>query len=338
MKKKLPVIIILLVLIAAVSYIWYSGYKKTEVPDDKLFHVENTDDITKIFMTDKSGKKLTLEKKDGQWLVNEKYNAYPAKINLLLETMQRIRVDQPVPEKQFNPVIKDMAAKSTKVEIYMNHETEPAMVYYVGNETLSGLGAYMIKEINGRVARKPYIIHIPGFNGNPGARYFIDERDWRSTSVFDYKIDNISEVSVKWLEFPDNSFSLKRAGRDSFYMPENVVGEKLFKTGVNQFLNSFTFLNAEAIENENPLKDSVLLTKPFMEISVTPAKGNTVTMTLYHMAINKRSKSQFDEKGNPLPYDVDRYWAVVNNGLGFVVVQHYVFGKVMRRKHDFFAK
>jgi len=338
MKKNIIILLVIAALISVVGYLWYSKKQQEAIPDDQTFHIENPEAITKIYMADKTGKKVLLQKTDEGWLVNEKYKAYPSKIKLLLETMSRVRVNYPVSVKQLDGVIKNLSAKATKVEIYLNNETAPSKVYYVGYETLDGLGTYMITEKNGRVAKRPYVTHIPGFNGNLVARYFLDERDWRDLNIFDFKMDNIKAVSVKWLEEPDNSFSFLHAARDSFFMPENAFNEPLFKTGVNRFLNSFTFLNAEAIENENPLKDSVLLQKPFLEIAVTPIKGETVTMTFYHMAINKRSKTQFDERGNPIPYDMDRYWAVVNNGLGFVVVQDYVFGKIMRRKYDFIAR
>jgi ribosomal protein S11 len=338
MKKNIIILFVIVALVSVVAYLWYSEKQQENIPDDQTFHIENTDAVTKIMMADKTGKKVLLEKKEGAWFVNEKHKAYPAKIKLLLETMNRIRVDFPVSEKQLNTVIKNLSQKSTRVEIYLNNESTPAQVYYVGYETLNGLGTYMITEQNGRVAKRPYVTHIPGFNGNLVARYFLDERDWRDLNIFDFKIDDIKEVSVKWLEEPDHSFSFLKAARDSFFMPENAFNEPLFKTGVSRFLSSFTFLNAEAIENENPLKDSVLMQSPFLEIQVKPVSGNPVTMTFYHMAINKRSKTQFDERGNPMPYDIDRYWAVVDNGLGFVVIQDYVFGKVMRRKYDFIAR
>jgi hypothetical protein len=192
--------------------------------------------------------------------------------------------------------------------------------------------------VNGNIAKRPYVVYIPGFNGNVVPRYFLDEKDWRDLNIFDFKMDDIKEVAVNWLQQPENSFTFIRAARDSFYMAENAANEPLFKTGVNKFLNSFTFLNAEALENENPLKDSVLLQQPFLDIKVTPMKGDAVTIHFYHMAISQRSKTQFDEYGNEIPYDLDRYWATVDNGLGFVVVQDFVFGKILRKRQEFIAK
>jgi hypothetical protein len=331
-------LLIVVTLGATAAYTYYLKKNKEAPADEQTFHIDNTDAITKIFMADKTGKKVLLEKNNKSWIVNKKHKAFQAKVDLLLETMRRIRVYHPVTEKQWNTVVRELATTAVKVEIYLNNESTPTRVYYVGNPTTDGYGTYMIAEINGKVAQRPYVVYIPGFNGNVTPRYFLDEKDWRDLSIFNYSIDNIQSVSVQWLEQPSESFTFIRAGRDSFYMPENDVGLPLFKTGVNKFLNSFTYLNAESLENENPLKDSVLVDQPFLTITVTPVKGKPTTMQLFHMGINKRSKTQFDEQGNPLPYDLDRYWALVDNGLGFVVVQDYVFGKIMRKKRDFFLQ
>jgi uncharacterized protein YxeA len=338
--NKTPVIVILTVLLAAVAGYFILNKKPKATPEaEQAFYLENTDKVTKIFMADKGGKKVLLEKKDGVWMVNGKYKAYKAKINMLLETMRRIRVDYPVTERMYNNVIKELATTSTKVEIYENNNTTPSKVYFVGGETLDGLGTPMIMEINGKIASKPYVVHIPGFNGSVNPRYFLDEKDWRSTTVFDYQIDDIKEVSLQWSYAPEQSFTLVRNNRNGFDMLENTENLPLFTTGVNQYLNSFSYINAESIENDNPKKEYVLTTeKPFLKMRVVPLKGNAVEMEVYKMEVTQRSKTQFDANGNPVKYDVDRYWAVVNNDLGFVVIQEFVFGKLFRIKDDFLPK
>ena len=37
---------------------------------------------------------------------------------------------------------------------------------------------------------------------------------------------------------------------------------------------------------------------------------------------------QFDYEGNPLKYELDKYFALVNNGQDFALIQHFVFGKL----------
>ena len=58
-------------------------------------------------------------------------------------------------------------------------------------------------------------------------------------------------------------------------------------------------------------------------------------MKIFLMPVNKRSKSQFDEVGEPLKYDVDRMYALVNDGKDFAIIQYYTFGKILLGYDDF---
>jgi hypothetical protein len=48
---------------------------------------------------------------------------------------------------------------------------------------------------------------------------------------------------------------------------------------------------------------------------------------------------QFDRQGNPLEYDVENFYAYINNNNQEVVqIQDYIFGKVMKKLDDFKLK
>jgi hypothetical protein len=42
-----------------------------------------------------------------------------------------------------------------------------------------------------------------------------------------------------------------------------------------------------------------------------------------------------DEKGRSIPYDLDRLYALVNNGQDFTLIQFLVFDKILRPKAYF---
>jgi hypothetical protein len=104
-----------------------------------------------------------------------------------------------------------------------------------------------------------------------------------------------------------------------------------------KYLSSFTFLNVEMYDNDNPKRDSITASTPFASVTVTAKNGETKPMTVYYMPLNRRSKAQFDAQGNYLPHDQDKYYAVINGGKDFVVIQHFVFGKLFRSYHEFFV-
>jgi len=65
-------------------------------------------------------------------------------------------------------------------------------------------------------------------------------------------------------------------------------------------------------------------------LTVENKKGEKKSIDIYYMPVNKRSKTQFDEKGNRMLYDIDRYYAIMNEGKDYILIQNYVFGKVLK--------
>jgi len=57
--------------------------------------------------------------------------------------------------------------------------------------------------------------------------------------------------------------------------------------------------------------------------------GSKQQLTIYYIPVNKRSKTQFNQAGERVLYDVDRYYATSDNNKEVIMIQEYVFGKVL---------
>ena len=79
-------------------------------------------------------------------------------------------------------------------------------------------------------------------------------------------------------------------------------------------------------------------TVPFCNITVTGTDNSVNQVKLFYMPVSKRSKLQFDEKGNEMTYDIDHYYASIHDGKDFAIVQYYVMGKLLRSYRDFYFK
>ena len=90
-------------------------YQKSTLKEELSdFAVEDTASVDKIFLSDKDGNKLLVERKSSStWLVNNSFEARPDAIKILLETIKQIRVKAPVGRASFNNVVKKLAVKST---------------------------------------------------------------------------------------------------------------------------------------------------------------------------------------------------------------------------------
>ena len=205
-----------------------------------------------------------------------------------------------------------------------------AKVYYVGGPTQDNRGTFMILE----GAEKPYIVHIPSFRGFVAAIYSPKEDDWRDHSVFKAKMNEIKSVSVDFIEKEDESFTVYNEGLDDFKLVTKSDGmEKSFDTlRMISYLTSFADIRYEAILSnaiEQDYIDSVAASPAAHIITLISKNGDTTKLVTHR----KKGFSELydDEKGIQLvPFDLDRMYAFINNREDFVLLQYFVFDKVLR--------
>lgn len=343
MKKNIVYLAIAVVLASIVGYLAWHDSQKNKPANDQDFNVANIEEIERIFIAGKDGRTIKLDKKDGYWMANDTFKAMQAKVDFLLSTLKSFVIYSPVPEAAWDNAIKELATQAIKVELYDDADDAPFKVYYVGKPNQGQTANYMLMQLDGQSAKRPYLVHIPGFIGDLQTRYLLNLSDWRDLTVFNYKLDEIAEISYTYHEVPQASFIITAQGNDGFTLkhpnsPTPEAQEKLFVAGINKFLDSFVNLNAESVENEFVYKDSVLAGPKLATITIKAKSGESSELVMYRMPANRRTKMLFDQFGNAIPFDPDHYYAVFNNGKDFGIVQHYVFGKVLRKYDDFVLK
>ncbi len=336
MKKNKSVFTIAVALALIAALLFYrtkNGTIKQELMD---FAVEDTASITKIFLADRNGHSVILERQDASyWTVNNKFRARQEAVKILLACIKNVRVKTRVAKAAYNNVIKGLAAEGIKCEIYQNGEDKPIRVYYVGGSTADVLGTFMLIENS----TLPFITEIPGFQGYLTPRYQPFEKDWRETTVFDYSPEQIKTISIHYYYTPQQSFTAELSGNGyKIYSPEtNRVIQHIDTVGLLNYLSYFKRLNFEAWDKDfsDHQRDSLKTTTPLSTVSITDVRGKTVSITTFPKPITRTSLTQTDTTGNPLQYDMDRQYAFINHDSDFVTIQHYVFGKIFRQLDDF---
>ena len=310
MSKKQLFYFALIILAGIV--IWYlNPDKKSTISDDNNFAVSDTASVSKIFIADRSGTTITLDRVRKNWIINNKYEVRKDAITTILNTIQQIRVQRPVPKNTFETIVKNLATTGVKVEIYNGNKT-PIKTYTIGNSTANHLGTYMLLAD----AKTPFIVHIPSFNGFLSPRYGIQggklsQKDWRANTVFKLNPTEINTIVIKHIQKPAQSFMLNTQPMALF----NHEGDKvnLEQEKVFQLLNSFKLLNCESYKDE---KEKIAFATPLHELIV-----NTDTLRTY--AIGGLIEKTKDEN-----FNVKRMYATLNNG-ELMLIQDYVFNKVL---------
>jgi len=289
-------------------------------------------------MADKSGHTILLKKTSEGWTAtDEKNDKYPVKkspMRILLKTIKSIEVKHPVPKAAYDHIIAQLATKHTKVEIYDNKDNL-IKCYYVGEAASNYLGSYMILED----ADNPYVVHIPGFDGYMSGRYFLDVSKWRDAKIFALQPNEIQSINIKYITDPQHSFLINVLERDSFEVKRSanhpIPLKNINKHRLAIYLHSFKNIHAENYENDAPYKDSILSALPYCIMTVMDKNHHKNAITIYRMPLNRRSKLQYDKEGKKMPFDLDRYYALINDEKDFVTIQHFVFGKLLKT-YDYF--
>src|ERR1035437_7445319 len=331
-NNKLTLLIFLLLAIAAAVLI-ITNKKSTIKEVLKDFAVQDTSSITKIFMTTKEPSSVTLIREGpGQWTVNGKFAARNDAMNDLLETIKEVSVRTPVAKSAMDNVLKALATSSTKVEIYSKDLL--MKTYYVGSYTQDMAGTFMMVENS----KTPFVTFIPGFNGYLSTRYFTEEPLWRDRTIYNYYPDEIATISIEYPKLKHHSFTINAK---TFTVTSDDETEKpiMDTAKVGLFVGQFKHINFEGFADGVPkdVKDSILSSSPICNITVTDTKGTKDRITGYLKMVNLRDSLMEDEHGNPVKYDVDRMFALINNGKDFVVIQHFIFDAIMV-SYDYFKK
>ena len=344
MKKnnRITIIIAALLVVIAGLLIWNNHYISTNRGEDSDFQVWDTASVTKIYLADRKERESLLERKPQGWVLNGTYKAHPKQVQYLLTTLYKIRIKMPVSKASHDNIVKQLASQSTKVEIYQNvprinlfnkvkmfYHEKRTKVFYVGDATMDSSGTFMLKE----GADKAYIVYIPSFRGFITTRFTANPDDWRDHTVFHENMADVQSVTIDFNEDPEGSFRIENIGRHQYKLTRLCDNKDLpYDTlKVINFISSFGDLRFEALfTNTLPQEriDSITSSPYVHHIVVTGKNGKTQDMKTFKKLVMNGVTDMGGEYGD---VDHDRMYALIEGGKDFVLIQNYVFDKVL---HD----
>lgn len=339
MKRSSLITIIILIALAVASVFVFKSKHKTSTLDKEAsnFKILDTASIDKVFIADKDGNKVLLERKNGEWLVDGKYKARFDMIDILLYTIRMVEVKSPVAKSAKPAVIRLMTSRSTKVEIYS--KGEKIKQYYIGHTTQDHTGTYMIltdldSEQN---YEDPFITHIPGFEGFLSTRYNTSAIEWRDRQVFNYRVPQIKQIKLDLHEMPDSSFTIDLFSMQRFGLKNGKAQQLQFaEDKLKQYIAYFQNVHCEYFLEDNShvtdsLKKSAL---PFATLTITDRNNQSTSCDFYHKQPVSSNNELYKKE---YKYDPDRMFIKFNNGKDYAVGQFYVFGKILQ-SYSYFLK
>ena len=346
MKRKnlISIVIIAILVIIAGILIGNNRYLSSLRSEASDFSVYDTASITKLFFADKSGNTVVLSRNDNGWMVNNEYPANQNPVNEMLYTLNRIRI-KPVSVKKTENIVKHMATTNTKVEVYqmlprinlfnkvkMFYHEKRSKVFYVGGVTQDNIGTYVLKEGGDKV----FVAYLPALNGSISSRFSANPIDWRDHHIFAEKMDDIKSLKLEINGDPDNGYIINENGRYQFAMSHLDGTPIAFDTlRVLNLMTSFKDVRFEAfLYDVAPARRDSIINSSYLErLTLTTKDGISRSVTTFRMRANADlydySKDDL-EKYDDMIKDPDHKYALLSEGNEFVLIQDFVFGKLLK--------
>lgn len=338
-KNKITVILTIILIAIAGLLIWNNRYLTTIRGEAADFSVWDTASVTKIYLADRMNHESLLERNGNGWTVNKEYVAHTAKVVQLLTTMSKIHIRMPVSVASHDNIIKMMASNSTKVEVYqivprinlfdrikLFYREKCTKVFYVGEATMDSSGTFMLKE----GADQAYIVYIPGFRGYISTRFSADTDEWRDHTIFREPLADIQSLTIEFGDDPTKSFRVDNIGKYQYQLTR-LADQKVLPIDtikVVNLLSSFSDIRFEALLN-NTMKpqriDSIKNSQFLHDITLVNKAGETYEIKTF----NKKVQSVFDIPESEWIDDNDHMYALVNQGKDMVLIQYYIFDKIL---------
>lgn len=347
MKKKNNIIIAIVAVvgIAALIVATLGGRKSTF---DQDYHIKDINTISKIFIATKQNTTVLLERNfdkegDSAWTVDGQYTASQPLIDLLLETLNTMRIRQEVNKTAVPNIIKQISAKGIKCEIYQKkyfidwfngkiqlfpHEKHTT-TYFVGQETQDNMGTFMYREGD----KVPVVVHIPGFRGFIAPRFVADPLKWRSHRIASLDVHDIARIELDIPSMPEESFAIFQEG-EGFGMELTQSGSRVgtFDTArVAQFLSSFTNLNFDEFAQVVPKADldSSFNNGPRTILKIQGTNGFTKELKTYIKYSNPDDLEAMPDPEMYNVFDLNRLYAIIDDK-DTVLIQYYVFDNILQ--------
>lgn len=327
-------IIILLAVSTVVGLLAYFGWKVVNNSGSSVeselieFGIKETEKIDRIVITDNFGRvvDLRLPKGGGQWTDKDGNCISQEGVFYILDACKKIEFKGYLTDNAVETNKKMMLSQHIKVEYFIDGKWNKT--WYIGPPSKDHLGQVMLLDSkeSGR-SDKPVIMTIKGMYGIIEPRFYADPLKWRCTQIFQLDPKDIKKVDINYPLQPARSFSVENLGGERYSVKQQNIPLPAVDTQfVMLYLNKFKKIHYEMpnyILNDVQI-DSLKKSAPFCILKVDLKSGKSHQLKMYRILSDN---PQVNELGQPVTYEVDRFWAELPGG-EIVKCQYFVFDPI----------
>jgi len=288
------------------------------------FAAEPEKEITRIDFSE-TGKRLSLEKKGDDWVINEKNEARKSGILFILRILREIKIKSPVSEELFKSAITDKGIEPVKIKVYERKRLIKSFLVYKTSSNDYG----NIMKISTR--SKPFIVYMPGYDRNIGSAFTLNELFWQPYTVFNLLPSEIESVKFENLSDTSSSFIITRRNHHFILAAANRELTGWDSTLVTRYLSYFAWIPFEKWDLELGDKEKNLIEsqQPLYRIGVTTVTGKESILTLW-----EKMKEGKDENTT----DSDRLLGRTQSSDEFFIMRYFDIDPLLKKRSYFFPE
>jgi len=299
----------------------YMLRERSPFGEDISFASEPKKEITRIEFSD-GQKRLILEKKGEEWLVNQEFVARKTGILFILKILTEMQIKSPVAPELFRSEIVEKGIEPVKVKISEKGKIINSFLVY---KTASNKYGNIMKL---KESSRPFIVFVPGNETEIGSAFTLNGLFWQPYTVFSLLPSDIYSVTLENLTDTDASFMIKNENRHF-----RLYGSSGELTGWDtsrliRYVSYFTHVPFEswALDLSADKKGKIEKSEPLYKITVVTSEGDRKVLKLW--------KRSFDENGE-MKDDTDRIWAKTED-TGEIFIIRYVDIDPLLKKRSYF--
>ncbi|MCX6327391.1 MAG: hypothetical protein NT144_12190 [Bacteroidia bacterium] len=291
---------------------------------NSTFSSEPQEEITKIELSE-GGRKLFLEKEGKNWFINGKVEIRKSGILFILRILQEIKIKSPVSAELFESEITGKGIVPVKVSVFEKRKLIRTFLVYKTKANTYG----NIMKIN--EGSKPFIVYVPGYEGDIGSGFTLNELFWQPYTVFKLLPSEIASVNFENLLDTASSFSI--VNNNQHYVISSMTRDMTGwdSTLVTRYLSYFTWIPFEswAFEIGDEEKKVIESQQPMYIITVNTNKGRKIILTLWErMTVENSTKTK----------DSDRLFGKTQDKDGLFVIRYFDIDPLLKKRSYFFPE
>ncbi|MFW5944025.1 MAG: hypothetical protein ACOCTU_02085 [Bacteroidota bacterium] len=331
MKISPVYIVVLVLLIAAAGYLYLKDQNTTLDPRLSDFSLEEDEAsaLDSILLVQNSGT-IKLYRKNDRWYVNQRLYARNENVQQLLNVFRELRVEAPAQKANRGKLLDTIRENPIHVQIYKGDDL---LKDYLIEDSPSKEGtSYMMM----KGSRAPFIVGLPGYDGDLADLIKMDVSYWRDKTLFDYSGLDIETIKVAYPSDMEHSFCVSY-GDDGFRL-QSIADEEYIEdfngSRAARYFSYFGNVKFHEVISDNPrLKDSLKRATPYCVFEIVDENNSLTKLYTYR----KKSEGKSDPFGQQSSYDLNLLYGRFER-VGEILLIKYTEFDPLLKEIDYFRE